>query len=53
MVQVQSTWFPVIDRNPGRFMNIYKAQPSDYVKTTQRVYRSPRQSSHIVLNVLR
>jgi predicted acyl esterase len=52
MVQVQSTWFPVIDRNPGRFINIYKAQPSDYVKTTQRVYRSASQASHLELKVL-
>lgn len=38
MVQVQSSWFPVIDRNPQRFVpNIYKAQPGDYVKATQRV----------------
>lgn len=38
MVQVQSSWFPVIDRNPQKFVpNIYKAQPSDYVKATQRV----------------
>ncbi|PJI89394.1 CocE/NonD family hydrolase [Sphingomonas koreensis] len=38
MVQVQSSWFPVIDRNPQRFVpNIYKAKPADFVKATQRV----------------
>ena len=38
MVQVQSSWFPVIDRNPQKFVpNIYKAKPEDYVKATQRV----------------
>lgn len=38
MVQVQSTWFPVIDRNPQKFVpNIYKAKPGDFVKATQRV----------------
>jgi putative CocE/NonD family hydrolase len=38
MVQVQSSWFPMIDRNPQKFVaNIYKAQPGDYVKATQRV----------------
>jgi putative CocE/NonD family hydrolase len=52
MVQVQSSWFPVIDRNPGQFMNIYTAKPSDYRKTTQRVYRSPQQPSHLLLHVL-
>jgi uncharacterized protein len=53
MVQVQSTWFPVIDRNPQRFVpSIYTAKPSDYVQATQRVYCSPRLPSHIVLPVV-
>ena len=52
MVQVQSTWFPMIDRNPGRFMNIWQATDADFVRTTQRVYRSAAQPSHIVLPVL-
>jgi predicted acyl esterase len=52
MVQVQSTWFPVIDRNPQRFVrNIYKAQDSDFQKATQRIYRSGRQASHILFPV--
>ncbi|MBX3595868.1 MAG: CocE/NonD family hydrolase [Sphingomonas sp.] len=38
MVQIQSSWFPVIDRNPQKFVpNIYKADPADFVKATQRV----------------
>ena len=41
MVQVQSTWFPLYDRNPQTFVpNIFFAKPSDYVKATQRVYRA-------------
>jgi uncharacterized protein len=53
MVQVQSTWFPVIDRNPQRFVpSIYKATAADYVPATQRVYCSPRMPSHIVLPVM-
>jgi predicted acyl esterase len=52
MVQVQSSWFPVIDRNPGQFMDIYHAKLSDYKKTTQRVYRSPQSPSHLLLSVL-
>jgi hypothetical protein len=52
MVQVQSTWFPVIDRNPQTFVpNIYKARDSDFKKALQRVYRSPRYPSHIQLTV--
>jgi putative CocE/NonD family hydrolase len=52
MVQVQSSWFPVIDRNPGTFTDIYHARPTDYRSTTQRVYRSAGTPSHLVLNVI-
>jgi uncharacterized protein len=53
MVQVQSTWFPVIDRNPQKFVpSIYKATAADYVPATQRVYCSPGMASHIVLPVV-
>jgi putative CocE/NonD family hydrolase len=52
MVQVQSSWFPVIDRNPGKFVDIYHATPDDFQKTTQRVYRSAAKPSQIRLNVL-
>jgi len=52
MVQVQSTWFPMIDRNPGRFMNIWTATDADFRSTTQRVYRSAAQASRVVLPVL-
>jgi putative CocE/NonD family hydrolase len=52
MVQVQSTWFPIIDRNPQRFVpNIFKAQASDYQRATQRIYRSVQYPSHIELPV--
>jgi uncharacterized protein len=41
MVQMQSTWFPLYDRNPQKFVdNIYKAIDGDYEKATQKVYRS-------------
>jgi uncharacterized protein len=50
MVQVQSTWFPLIDRNPQTFTpSIYTAKASDYRPATQRVYSSPSMPSHIVL----
>ncbi|MGC2636902.1 MAG: CocE/NonD family hydrolase [Acidobacteriaceae bacterium] len=53
MVQVQSTWFPVIDRNPQKFVpSIYQATAADYVKATQRVYATPQMPSHIVLPVV-
>ena len=53
MVQVQSTWFPMIDRNPGVFENIFLAKDGDFRATTQRVYRSADLPSHIVLPVVR
>src|SRR5215211_3365831 len=50
MVQVQSTWFPVIDRNPQRFVpNIFLANESDFQPATQRVYRSGLHASYIEL----
>jgi len=53
MVQVQSTWFPIIDRNPQTFVpNIFEAKQSDYRAATQRIYRSPEYPSHIQLMVL-
>jgi putative CocE/NonD family hydrolase len=53
MVQIQSTWFPVIDRNPQKFVpSIYKAAAEDFVSATQRVYCSPAMPSHIVLPIV-
>ena len=52
MVQVQSSWFPLIDRNPHQFMDIYQAKASDFRIATQRVYRSASQPSHLELEVL-
>jgi len=54
MVQVQSTWFPVYDRNPQRFVpSIYEARASDYMKATQRIYRGDRSASAILLPVVK
>jgi uncharacterized protein len=52
MVQVQSSWFPLTDRNPQTFLNIPDAKPSDFVKATERVYRTKGEASGIVLGVL-
>ena len=52
MVHVQSTWFPVIDRNPQKFVNIYYASESDFQKAAQTVYRSKDLPSHLVLPVM-
>jgi putative CocE/NonD family hydrolase len=50
MIQVQSTWFPIADRNPQKFMNINEAKDADFVKATQRIYHSKAQASRV--NVL-
>ena len=50
MVQVQSSWFPLYDRNPQTFVpNIFWAKPGDYRKATQRVYHAPGQASSVEL----
>ncbi len=51
MIQVQSSWFPLVDRNPQKFMEIPKARPEDFQKATQRVYRSAKQSSSVTVLV--
>jgi putative CocE/NonD family hydrolase len=53
MVQVQSTWFPLIDRNPQKYVpNIFEAKDSDFRVAKQRIWRAPRTASHVVLPVL-
>jgi predicted acyl esterase len=53
MVQVQSSWFPLYDRNPQTFVpNIFFAKPADYVKATQRVYHAGDTASFIELPVV-
>jgi len=53
MVQVQSSWFPLYDRNPQTFVpNIFWARPEDYKKATQRVYHAPGEASSIELPVV-
>jgi hypothetical protein len=50
MVQVQSSWFPLYDRNPQTFVpSIFWAKPADYVRATQRVYHAPGQASFVEL----
>jgi predicted acyl esterase len=53
MVHLQSTWFPVMDRNPQTFVNIPTATPEDYRPATQRVVRSRTQPSGVEVHVLR
>jgi hypothetical protein len=52
MVQIQSSWFPLTDRNPQTFVNIPDAKASDFVKATERVYHSKEDASGIVVGVV-
>ena len=53
MVQIQSTWFPLIDRNPQKFVDIYSATDADFQKAMQRVYHTAEMPSHLeVLEVV-
>jgi putative CocE/NonD family hydrolase len=52
MVQVQSSWFPLVDRNPQTFVNISTARPEDFKKATHRVYHSSDADSSLTVNML-
>lgn len=53
MIQIQNSWFPLADRNPQKFMNIYEAEPHDFQKATHRIYHDSNNSSSITINVLK
>ena len=52
MVQVQSSWFPLVDRNPQTFVTIPTAKPEDFRKATHRVYRAGNAASGMTVPVL-
>jgi uncharacterized protein len=53
MVQIQSSWFPLVDRNPQKFINIYEALPSDYQKANIKIHHDLANSSSIILPILK
>jgi len=53
MIQIQSSWFPLGDRNPQKFLNIYEANDDDFQKATIRIYHDGSNSSNIILPVLK
>jgi putative CocE/NonD family hydrolase len=52
MIQIQSSWFPLADRNPQKFTNIYHAKESDFQKAIQRVYHAGSHPTHLEVNIL-
>jgi len=54
MIQVQSTWFPIVDRNPQKYVdNIFEANDEDFIKATHRVYTSKKSASHLQVSILK
>nr|WP_235048375.1 CocE/NonD family hydrolase [Arcticibacter svalbardensis] len=53
MIQIQNSWFPIADRNPQKFMNIYQAETKDFQKATHRIYHDSSNSSYITVSVLK
>ena len=53
VVQVQSSWFPLVDMNPQTFLRIPDAKPTDFIKANQRVFHTPQADSAIVLPILK
>jgi putative CocE/NonD family hydrolase len=53
MIQVQNSWFPLVDRNPQKFVDIYKCSDGDFQKATQRIYFNAAFPSHLSVNILR
>jgi len=53
MVQAQSTWFPIIDRNPQKYVpNIFEAKESDFQSATHKIFRSADFASHIEMDIM-
>ncbi|RZL10910.1 MAG: X-Pro dipeptidyl-peptidase, partial [Pedobacter sp.] len=53
MIQVQNSWFPLADRNPQKFMDIYNADDKDFQKATHRIYHDKNNPSSINLTILK
>jgi len=53
MIQIQNSWFPLADRNPQKFMNIYQAEPGDFQKATHRIFHDVYNASSLTLTVLK
>jgi len=52
MVQIQSSWFPLVDRNPQKFIDIYHAKDTDFQKATIDIYHNTQNPSKLIVPVL-
>ncbi|MBU0529826.1 CocE/NonD family hydrolase [bacterium] len=53
MIQVQNSWFPLVDINPQKFLNIYSAEQKDFIKATHRIYHDAKRPSNISISILK
>jgi len=53
MIQVQNSWFPLVDRNPQKFVDIYSCSESDFQKATMRIYHESAHPSNLKITVLK
>lgn len=53
MIQIQNSWFPLVDRNPQKFVDIYHAEDSDFQKATHRIYHDKENTSSLTVTVLK
>jgi len=53
MIQIQSSWFPLVDRNPQQFVDVYKCTDADFIKAYHRVWHTTENPSKVVLPVVR
>jgi len=52
MIQVQNSWFPLVDRNPQQFVNIYQCDEEDFIKATHRIYHDTQRPSSVTVRIL-
>lgn len=53
MIQIQNSWFPLADRNPQQFMDIYQAEPKDFIKATHKIYHDAKNPSFLTISILK
>jgi uncharacterized protein len=53
MIQVQNSWFPLVDRNPQKFVDIYNANDTDFQKATHRIYFDQSRPSHVEVMIVK
>ncbi len=53
MIQIQNSWFPLVDINPQKFVNIYEAEEKDFIKATHRIYHDAKRPSNIAVSILK